>query len=71
MNCTVGPLGREILTFEQEFPREKGDYKLIGELVTVEGNVVRSLRDFKIVSAEEYGDGIRFFRPNDEGENFK
>jgi beta-galactosidase len=50
-NCTVDSLGREILTFEQEFPKQAGEYQIIGELVKVDGAVVRSLRDFKIVSA--------------------
>jgi hypothetical protein len=51
-NCAVGSLEREILTFEQEFPPENGDYQLVAELVTPEGNKVRSLRDFKITSAD-------------------
>ena len=51
-NCAVGSLEREILTFEQEFAREKGDYQLVAELVTPEGNTVRSLRDFRITSAD-------------------
>ena len=50
MDCTVNPLGREILEFEQELPRKAGEYKIIGELVKVDGDIVRSLRDFKIVS---------------------
>ena len=50
-DCTVSPLGREILTFEQEFPQQAGEYTIIGELIKVNGAVVRSLRDFKIVSA--------------------
>jgi hypothetical protein len=50
-NCAVGSLAREILTFEQEFPQEKGDYQLVAELVTPKGDKVRSLRDFKITSA--------------------
>jgi len=50
-NCTIRPLGREILTFEQEFPKQKGEYQLIGELIKVDGAVVRSLRDFKVVPA--------------------
>jgi hypothetical protein len=37
------------LTFEQEFPKQKGEYQLIGELIKVDGAVVRSLRDFKVV----------------------
>ena len=36
---------------EQEFPQKAGKYKIIGELVRVDGDIVRSLRDFKIVSA--------------------
>jgi len=52
MRCVIRSLGSEILTFEQEFPNEKGDYQLVAEVVTSEGNTVRSLRDFKIVSAE-------------------
>ena len=50
--CAIRSFGSEILTFEQEFPNEKGDYQLVAEVVTSEGNTVRSLRDFKIVSAE-------------------
>jgi hypothetical protein len=50
-DCTVSPLGREILTFEQEFPEQAGEYTIVGELVRVNGKVVRSLRDFKIVTA--------------------
>ncbi|MCP4609397.1 MAG: hypothetical protein GY845_11855 [Planctomycetes bacterium] len=50
-NCTVEFLGREILTFEQKFPQQAGEYQVIGELIKVDGAVVRSLRDFKIVSA--------------------
>jgi hypothetical protein len=50
-DCTVNSLGREILDFEQEFPQQDGEYKIIGELIAVNGAVVRSLRDFKIVSA--------------------
>ncbi|MHC4354697.1 MAG: glycoside hydrolase family 2 protein [Planctomycetota bacterium] len=47
-DCVIRSLGREILTFEQKFPNEKGDYRLAAELVTAEGDTVRSLRDFKI-----------------------
>ena len=50
-DCIVSPLGREILTFEQGFPQQAGEYQIIGELIKVDGAVVRSLRDFKIVSA--------------------
>ncbi len=51
-DCTVDTLGREILTFEQEFPKREGEYNIIGELLKVDGAVVRSLRDFKIVSTD-------------------
>jgi len=50
-NCTVGSLAREILTFEQEFPKQAGEYQLVAELVGANSAVVRSLRDFKIVPA--------------------
>jgi beta-galactosidase len=50
-DCTVSPVGREILTIEQEFPQQAGEYTIIGELVKADGSVVSSLRDFKIVSA--------------------
>jgi hypothetical protein len=50
-DCTVESLGREILTFEQKFPQQAGEYQIIGELIKVDGAIVRSLRDFKIVSA--------------------
>jgi hypothetical protein len=49
-DCTVESLGREILTFEQKFTQQAGEYQIIGELIKVDGAVVRSLRDFKIVS---------------------
>ena len=49
-DCTVGSLGREILTFVQKFPQQGGEYQIVGELIKVDGAVVRSLRDFKIVS---------------------
>jgi hypothetical protein len=50
-DCDVGPLGREILTFEQKFPEQAGEYKIVGELVKVYDDIVRSYRDFKIISA--------------------
>ena len=40
------------MIFEQEFPKQAGEYEIIGELVKVNGAVVRSLRDFKIVSTD-------------------
>jgi hypothetical protein len=48
-DCTIRPLGREILTFEQKFPKQNGEYHIVGELSKVDGAVVRSLRDFKVV----------------------
>ncbi|MFH1883520.1 MAG: glycoside hydrolase family 2 TIM barrel-domain containing protein [Planctomycetota bacterium] len=50
-NCTVGSLGREILTFEQKFPKQEGEYQLVAELVGANSALVRSLRDFKVVPA--------------------
>jgi len=49
--CAVSGLGREILSFEQRVPNRTGEYQLVAELVTADGNVVRSLRDFKLVPA--------------------
>jgi hypothetical protein len=51
-NCAISSLGRKILTFEQDFPSEKGAYQIVAELITPEGNKVRSLRDFTITSAD-------------------
>jgi len=50
-DCAVSPFAREMLTFEQEFPKQGGEYQLIAELVAADGAVVRSLRDFKVVPA--------------------
>jgi len=50
-DCTIRSLGKEIMTFEQKFPEQSGEYQLVGELVTADGNVVHSLRDFKVVPA--------------------
>ncbi|MEA3224483.1 MAG: glycoside hydrolase family 2 TIM barrel-domain containing protein [Planctomycetota bacterium] len=50
--CSVDGLGREILSFALTVPDETGEYQLVAELVTAGGNEVRSLRDFKVVSAE-------------------
>ena len=51
-NCSVDGLGREILSFALTVPDEAGEYRLVAELVTANGNEIRSLRDFKIVSAK-------------------
>jgi beta-galactosidase len=52
-NRTIGPLKREILTFEQDFPEEEGEYQLVAELVAADGGIVRSLRDFKVVPSSK------------------
>jgi len=49
--CTVSSLGREILSFEQKVPKQTGQYQFVAELLTVTGNVVRSLRDFKVTTS--------------------
>jgi len=51
-SCSVDSLGREIVTFTQKIPEKTGDYQLIAELAGADGEAVRSLRDFKVVSAE-------------------
>jgi hypothetical protein len=48
-DCTVSPLGREILTFDQKVPEKAGQYQLVAEFVNTDGAVIRSLRDFKVV----------------------
>ncbi len=50
--CAVSGLEREILLFEQRIPDRTGEYQLVAELVGANSAVVRSLRDFKIVSLE-------------------
>jgi hypothetical protein len=51
--CKVAGLGREVLTFELVIPDEPGEYQLVAELLSNEGKVVRSLRDFKVVTCEQ------------------
>jgi hypothetical protein len=48
-DCTVSPLGRKILTFDQKVPEKAGQYQLVAEFVKADGAVIRSLRDFKVV----------------------
>jgi hypothetical protein len=48
-DCTVSPLGREIITFELKVPEKAGQYQLVAEFVKADGAVIRSLRDFKVV----------------------
>ncbi|MHC4432576.1 MAG: glycoside hydrolase family 2 protein [Planctomycetota bacterium] len=50
-DCSVDGLGREILSFSLTVPDEAGEYQLVAELVTADGDEIRSLRDFKIVPA--------------------
>jgi len=52
-DCTVAPLGREILTFEMQVPEKPGQYLLVAEFVEKDGNVIRSLRDFEIAPQPE------------------
>ena len=51
--CTVESLGREILIFEQKFPNEAGDYRLVAQLAGDDGRPVRSIRDFKVVASSK------------------
>ncbi len=51
-DCSVDGLGREILSFVLTVPDQAGEYQLVAELVTADGNEIRSLRDFKIVSVK-------------------
>jgi beta-galactosidase len=50
-DCSVEALGRKILSFNQQIPEKAGDYQLVAELTGIDGKVVRSLRDFRVVSA--------------------
>ena len=50
-NCSVDALGRQILSFALTVPDQTGEYQFIAELVTADGDEIRSLRDFKIRSA--------------------
>jgi hypothetical protein len=51
-DCSVDALGREILSFTAQIPEKAGDYQLVVELTGTGGQAVRSLRDFKVVSAK-------------------
>jgi len=48
--CSVDGLGREIVTFTQKIPENAGDYQLVAELAGADGQLVRSVREFKVVS---------------------
>ncbi len=51
-DCSVGALGREVLSFAEHIPADAGDYQLVAELTGADGESVQSLRNFRIVSAE-------------------
>jgi hypothetical protein len=50
--CTVKGLGRQVVSFTQVIPNAPGEYLLVVELDTGDGNKVRSFRDFNVVSTE-------------------
>jgi hypothetical protein len=47
----VSPLGREILSCSIEMPVYEGQYTLAAELTNAEGELIRSLRDFKAIAS--------------------
>ncbi|MBN2269628.1 MAG: hypothetical protein JXN61_03385 [Sedimentisphaerales bacterium] len=51
--CTVGGLGREILTFEAKFPAEIGKYRLEAQLVSKAGKGPTSFREFEVVASKQ------------------
>jgi len=51
-DCSVDALGREVLSFTAQVPAQTGNYQLVAELAGADGKAVRSLRDFKVVSAK-------------------
>jgi hypothetical protein len=51
--CTVSSLGREIVSFKQAVPGQAGKYQLVAELTAPGGDVVQSLRDFKVVRSSK------------------
>ena len=51
--CRVEPLGRTILNFEVQWPKQTGACTLEAELTGVEGTPVRSLRDTEIMGANK------------------
>jgi len=52
-NCQIEGLGRMVLTFDMEIPKEEGQYQLVAELTLRDGTKVRSLRDFKVPARRE------------------
>ena len=51
--CEIPALGSVRLTFSLDIPRESGSYQLEAALVRPNDEIVRSLRDFTIISEEE------------------
>ena len=49
--CSVGGLGRRVLSFKETVPNQAGQYQLVAELVA-DGTAVRSLRDFDVLPSE-------------------
>ncbi len=52
-NCQIDGLGRIVLFFDMEIPKEEGQYQLVAELTRPDGTKVRSLRDFKVPASRE------------------
>jgi len=52
-NCQIEGLGRMVLGFDMEIPKEEGHYQLVAELTGSDGTKVRSLRDFKVTTSRE------------------
>ena len=52
-NCQIDGLGRMVLAFDMEIPKEEGQYQLVAELTRPDGTKVRSLRDFKVLARRE------------------
>jgi beta-galactosidase len=65
MPLRVGALGREQLEFQVDVPSEPGAYQLVAELPGADGEPVRSLRDFAILTAEQRRarDGLTLGKP--------
>ncbi|MHC4418944.1 MAG: hypothetical protein ACYSU6_10230 [Planctomycetota bacterium] len=47
-DCTIEPLGREILTFEMKLPEIPGQYQIVAEFAEQDGSIIKSIRDFEI-----------------------
>ncbi|MGB2863027.1 MAG: hypothetical protein WBC05_06855, partial [Sedimentisphaerales bacterium] len=52
-NCQIDSLGRMVLAFDMEIPKEEGQYQLVAELTGSDSTKVRSLRDFKVLARQE------------------